>query len=138
MVDGRYMQAASYADTPAEHLNVSPLKYVHDEAGFIQPTPVSRVTPIPASTAKLNAQAIADGMGISGSFIPYYELVRTQWPEDPNDPGNPAGTPSPAVSANTTMESYIQPTSSCMDCHSTAVLRPGIKADYSFIFLHAP
>lgn len=36
------------------------------------------------------------------------------------------------------MESYIQPISSCMDCHSTARVPNGnIKTNYSFIFLFA-
>jgi hypothetical protein len=42
--------------------------------------------------------------------------------------------PTPGTVANLTMESYIQPTSSCMDCHSTARVPNGsIKTNYSFI-----
>jgi hypothetical protein len=50
----------------------------------------------------------------------------------------PDGTPTPGTVANVVLESYIQPTSSCMDCHSTArVPNNNIKTNYSFIFLFA-
>lgn len=103
-------------------------------ASFQTPNPLTRVTPIAASTSSVNTAAQAE---LDNTFLQYYQLITTQWPSDPNDPGNPAGSPTPGVAANVTMESYIQPTSSCMDCHSTAVVKPGKKSDYSFLFLHA-
>ncbi|MGI9277733.1 MAG: hypothetical protein ACR2PT_23155 [Endozoicomonas sp.] len=101
---------------------------------FHTPNPLTRVTPIAEETATVNASAQAE---LSSTFLQYYELITTQRASDPNNPGNPAGSPTPAVSANTTMESYIQPVSSCMDCHSTASIKPGKKSDFSFLFLHA-
>lgn len=102
---------------------------------FQSPDPLSRVTAISSTTKTINQTvqtAFAD------TFAKYYELVGTQWPNDPDDPGNPLGTPTPNVLANTTMESYIQPISSCMACHSTAVSGAArFKSDFSFVFIHA-
>lgn len=102
---------------------------------FQSPDPLSRVTAISAATAAVNAKLQTD---FGGTFARYYELVGTQRPNDPSDPGNPLGTPTPNVLANTTMESYIQPISSCMACHSTAVSGANrYKSDFSFVFIHA-
>jgi hypothetical protein len=35
------------------------------------------------------------------------------------------------------METYIQPISSCMACHSTATSQAGVKSDFSFMLLDA-
>lgn len=102
---------------------------------FSTPNPLTRLTPIAAETDAVNKEAQAELS--ANKFMQYYELVTTQRPKYPNDPGDPGGTPTPAVSANTTMESYIQPVSSCMDCHSVASIQPGQRSDYSFMFLHA-
>ncbi|MCV6590991.1 MAG: hypothetical protein OIF57_18515 [Marinobacterium sp.] len=102
---------------------------------FSTPDPLTRLTPIAAETGAVNKEAQTELS--ANKFMQYYELVTTQRPKYPNDPGNPSGTPTPAVSANTTMESYIQPVSSCMDCHSTAAIQPGQRSDFSFLFLHA-
>jgi hypothetical protein len=102
---------------------------------FHSPDPLTRMTPISAGTATVNGNAQNK---YANTFAKYYQLVTTQWPADPNDPGNPAGTPTPNVAANVTMESYIQSTSSCMACHSTAVSGPARnRADFSFLFIHA-
>jgi hypothetical protein len=134
---------ASYADptAPASDVNQSPCAG-HEipcvpKTGktFQSPDPLSRVTTISAATAGVNATLQAD---FGDTFAKYYELVGTQWPSDPNDPGNPLGTPTPNVLANTTMESYIQPISSCMACHSTAISGANrYKSDFSFVFIHA-
>ncbi len=102
---------------------------------FTVPNQIERVTPITDTVATINDkwQAL-----LRDTPFRYYQLVSPQWPADPNDPGNPQGTPTPGTVANVTMESYIQPTSSCMDCHSTArVPNDSIKTNYSFIFLSA-
>ena len=112
--------------------NVSPVA-AHQPFGT--PNQVTRITPIRPAVAASNAQW---QQTVSGTPFQYYELISPQWPSDPNDPGNPQGTPTPGTVANVTMESYIQPTSSCMDCHSTArVPSSRIKSNYSFIFLFA-
>ncbi|NIJ44606.1 hypothetical protein FHR24_001045 [Wenyingzhuangia heitensis] len=94
---------------------------------------VVRTTPIPVSAQNTNTkwQKL-----LQGTVWKNYQLITMQWPADPNDPGNPQGTPTPNISANTTMETYIQQNSSCMGCHSTASFN-NIKTDYSFLFLEA-
>ncbi|MDZ5646028.1 hypothetical protein [Nitrospirillum sp. BR 11828] len=102
---------------------------------FQTPDPLTRVTAIPSAVAAINQQIQAQ---YGSTFVKYYELVATQHPADPGDPGNPLGTPTPNLLANVTMESYLQPTSSCMACHSTAVSGPSrYKSDFSFLFIHA-
>lgn len=112
--------------------NISPKK---SGQPFDSPNQVNRVTPITEQVSNQNShwQSI-----VADTPFRYYQLIVPQWPSDPNNPGNPQGTPTPGVAANVTMESYIQPTSSCMDCHSTARV-PGdsVKSNYSFIFLFA-
>ena len=102
---------------------------------FDTPNPITRITPIRAGTASTNATWQAR---LAGTVYANYELISPQWPSDPLNPGNPQGTPTPGTVANVTMESYVQPTSSCMDCHSTArTPNSRTKTNYSFIFLFA-
>lgn len=102
---------------------------------FGTPNPITRVSPIRDEIAAINARRQGQ---LSGTPFQYYQLIAPQWPADPNDPGNPEGSPTPGTVANAVMESYIQPTSSCMACHSTArTPNDRIKTDYSFIFLFA-
>lgn len=99
------------------------------------PTQVTRVAPVTDEIAQVNQ---AWQRAVAGTVFEHYQLISPQWPADPQDPGNPQGTPTPGTVANVVMESYIQPTSSCMDCHSTArVPGGGVKSNYSFIFLFA-
>ena len=112
--------------------NVSPIK---SGQPFGTPNQLTRVTSILPVTQHINTQW---RKLLTGTPFQYYQLISPQWPSDPNDPGNPQGTPTPGTVANVTMESYIQPISSCMDCHSTARVPNGnIKTNYSFIFLFA-
>lgn len=102
---------------------------------FGTPNQVTRISPIRPQTAAVNT---AWQQAVGNNPWQYYQLISPQWPSDPNDPGNPQGTPTPGTVANTVLESYVQPTSSCMDCHSTARAPSGaIKTNYSFIFLFA-
>lgn len=122
------------ADCTGEYCepNVSP---VASGQPFATPNQVTRITPIRPAVAASNARW---QQLLTGTAFQYYRLIAPQWPSDPNDPGNPQGTPTPGTVANITMESYIQPTSSCMDCHSTArVPNSSIKSNYSFLFLFA-
>lgn len=102
------------------------------------PTQVTRVTPIPEATQNLNAQWQAKlAAATADSPWQYYELINTQWPTTPDDPTAPLGNPQPNLLANITMETYIQPDSSCMGCHYTATtVNPEVKSDFSFLFLH--
>ena len=112
--------------------NISPKK---SGQPFTKPNQITRVTPLQDAVKTVNAEWQSN---VAGTPFEYYQLISPQWPVDPLNPGNPQGTPTPGVVANVTMESYIQPTSSCMDCHSTARV-PGdkVKSNYSFIFLFA-
>ncbi len=102
---------------------------------FGTPNQITRLSPIRPATAAANTKWQA---ALGQTPWRYYRLISPQWPADPNDPGNPQGTPTPGTVANVVLESYVQPTSSCMDCHSTARVPNGnIKTNYSFIFLFA-
>jgi cytochrome c len=101
-----------------------------------QPNQVTRVIPIPShdpdcshfdqavdNIAQLNRDM---QKALRGAKTPlqYYELVSTQWP-DVTAPGVQGQPPTvfdavPALLGNTTLETYIQDTSSCMGCHAVA------------------
>ena len=133
---------ASYfnASAPANTVNQSPCLNMatpcRPKPGetFQMPNPLTRVTAITADTANVNAQA---KQALAGTFLANYHLITTQRPRYPTNPSNPLGTPTPNIAANTTMESYIQPTSSCMACHQIASISPGKKLDFSFVLTHA-
>lgn len=114
--------------------NVSPLDVGQP---FGSPNQLTRITPLEDAVNSTNAIWTAKPEIASTAFA-NYELISPQWPTAPNDPGQPQGSPTPSTVANITLESYIQPTSSCMDCHSTARV-PGnaVKSNYSFVFLFA-
>ncbi|WP_419794922.1 hypothetical protein MYA83_10375 [Pseudomonas palleroniana] len=104
---------------------------------FQTPNPLSRVTPIADITQAVNTTYRAN-TGLQNSPLKYYQLITTQRPTTPNDPGNPLGDPTPALSANVTMESYIQQNSSCMNCHSMATpVKSRYKSDFSYLFKFA-
>ena len=133
---------ASYfnASAPADTVNQSPCLDMatpcRPKPGmtFQTPNPLTRVTAITSATAGVNTQA---KQALAGTFLANYQLITTQRPRYPNNPSNPLGTPTPNIAANTTMESYIQPTSSCMACHQIASISPGKKLDFSFVLTHA-
>lgn len=121
------------------------------QPGF--PNQVTRVTPIPAKDpdCSLPTQALdnvqelnrAVQKGLGDSVWRHYELIGTQWPV-PHDIAERR--PStvfevrPKLLANTTMETYIQGTSSCMGCHAMArTTNPGafVSSDFSFTFSDA-
>jgi hypothetical protein len=96
---------------------------------------ITRLSPIRSAVAAANTRWQRT---VAGTPFRNYRLIAPQWPSNPNNPGIPDGTPTPGTVANVVMESYIQPTSSCMDCHSTArVPNNLVKTNYSFIFLFA-
>lgn len=70
---------------------------------------------------------------LKGSVWANYQLIGTQWTTG----GAPKGTP--ALLANTTMETFIQPQSSCFGCHSGAPKAGGAAgtADLSFLLSEA-
>jgi hypothetical protein len=89
------------------------------------PVQVTRVTPIESSAPPLN-QTFQNLL--KGSVWANYQLVGTQWA------GEAGPNPKPQTLANVTLETYIQPSSSCMGCHSAATLAAGnTPADFSFL-----
>lgn len=73
----------------------------------------------------------------------HYELIGTQWPANPKD-FHPEqlefGDPTPTVLSNSTLETYIQPTSSCIGCHGgRAHLADNFHTfpDFTFLLAHA-
>ncbi len=92
------------------------------------PVQVARVSPIPQSTAAVNAEAqaavrsVGAGPGLGTSPFQYYELIGAQWPVFPGSSAFPSGDDSapesivhktpgsmvPVYVVNTTMETYFQ------------------------------
>ena len=79
----------------------------------------------------------------AGSVFQNYELVNTQWPvpqlSNASQPET-VFTVRPLALGNTTMESFVQPTSTCMGCHSTArTVNPNrfVSSDFSFTLNNA-
>lgn len=140
------------ADADKNKVNKSPcsLSAPSECQSFYLPTPLTRLTPIreqaQVANKKYHQLLIDKGLGYSrgeemtvyATPLLNYQLVTTQWPSKPNNPGATNGDPTPTISANTTMESYIQTSSSCINCHGMATL-PGTaaKSDFSFLFGNA-
>ncbi|AOS37929.1 hypothetical protein A0U95_03915 [Pseudomonas brassicacearum] len=135
------------ASAPAATLNQSPCDWQTQGAHLVcvpkpgttfqTPNPLNRYTPIAEITNEVNARYRSDP-GLQRSVLKYYQLITTQRPLMPDNPSNPLGQPTPALSANVTMESYIQPNSSCMNCHSMATpVKSPYKSDYSYLFKFA-
>lgn len=117
------------------------------------PNQITRLTPIPATQPNcarphqavndvrlLNAN-VRDALRKAGSVFQRYELIDTQFPVPPTDTQPPTVfTVRPLVLANTTMESYVQRTSTCMGCHSTArTVNPTafVSSDFTFTLNNA-
>lgn len=120
------------------------------------PNQVARVIPIPSrdpdcrlvhqsvdNIARLNRDMQA-ALAEAGSVFRHYELVGTQWP-DTTAPGQQGQPPTvfnaiPALLGNTTLETYIQNTSSCMGCHAVAGTDrtpDWVSADFTFTLNNA-
>ncbi|MGR3889793.1 hypothetical protein [Pseudomonas sp. 1152_12] len=155
MVNGQWVDqpvtgtAYSYfnAAAPAAALNQSPCNWQTQGTQLVcvpkpgttfqTPNPLNRVTPIADVTGWVNNN-YRTHPGLQRSVLKYYQLITTQRPLMPNNPSNPLGQPTPALSANVTMESYIQPNSSCMNCHSMATpVKSPFKSDFSYLFKFA-
>lgn len=101
------------------------------------PNQVKRATPIDAATQTLNKNIQAS---LGKAKLSKYELIGAQWPipptaQDTNPPTVFAV--APAILANSTMETFIQKSSSCMGCHAMArSTNPNqfVSADFSFTF----
>lgn len=135
------------ASAPTASLNQSPCDWQTQGAHLVcvpkpgttfqTPNPLNRVTPIAEVTNKVNAD-YRSNPDLQKSVLKYYQLITTQRPLMPDNPSNPLGQPTPSLSANVTMESYIQPNSSCMNCHSMATpVKSAYKSDFSYLFKFA-
>lgn len=76
---------------------------------------VVRVVPLTPEVIALNQQYDAK---LQAPLNQYF-LVSTQWPASSGTPST-VFTVTPPLLANTTLETFIQPTSSCMGCHAMA------------------
>ncbi|MEW5726973.1 MAG: hypothetical protein AB1918_04030 [Pseudomonadota bacterium] len=100
------------------------------------PTQVTRLVNIDPAAQLINPQwQAAFAKQAPDSPWRFYEMITTQYPAKPSQ--KPVGGPSPALSANTTMETYV-PRSSCLNCHYTAKdVNAKYFADYSFMLAQA-
>lgn len=96
-------------------------------------TPVNKPVQVVRTSSIISTDSAAPPLNtyyrglLAGSVFANYELVSLQWTTG----GAPSGTP--PVLANTTMETYIQSTSSCFGCHKQAKTTSGVSADFSFL-----
>lgn len=101
------------------------IKYVYTVGKRQFGTQVVRASDIFAETQALNQKWQAS-QGIAGTVWQNYQLIGTQW--------EAFNFKFPKILANTTMETYNQPSSSCIDCHHFATTSFGHKpADFSFV-----
>jgi hypothetical protein len=91
------------------------------------PVQVTRVIPIATNDSAAPPLNVWYQTLLQGSVWANFQLVSTQWATG----GAPAGTPK--LLGNTTMETYFQPSSTCMGCHGSATTIAGANADFSFL-----
>ncbi len=99
-------------------------------------TQAVRVYPIYEYTNRINEAWRAK---LKGTVWYNYRLIGSQWQSAETFPPPNA----PALLGNTTLETYIQPTASCITCHGDAGFKAPsggftIKTDLSFIFAFDP
>lgn len=101
------------------------------------PTEVIRTSNIDPAAQQMNPEM--QGMlrnAAPNSPWQYYQMVTTQYPANPGGTV-PFGQPTPTTSVNTTMETFVRP-SSCLGCHGTAQnINKNVSADYSFMLAQA-
>ena len=98
-------------------------------------TPPNKQTPpgTPAQVTRVNPDLPIDinyrwQHALQDTPWQYYQLIGAQFPQ---------ANPQPDQLANVVMETYIQPQSSCIDCHSTAKTLAQQNSDFSFLLLDA-
>jgi hypothetical protein len=143
---GAYYQKPQQVNGKVGMWNDTPpyaLAYGVDSAGNpgkpIFGTQAPRYYPIYISTDSINK---VWRQKLQGTIWYYYQLVGTQWFS-----GEELTTPNaPIYLANTTLETYIQPSASCITCHNFAVIAGTpedsmkslhYRSDFSFLFRHA-
>ena len=113
------------------------------------PNQVTRVTPIPKVADCSQPKVALDDLvtvnqrvrNALPSPVSFYEVVGTQWPQPPVDRVTPTVfRAQPPVLANTTMETFVQRTSTCLGCHSmarTINLGTFVSAEFTFTLNNA-
>lgn len=98
-------------------------------------TQVYRSVPIYGETEDVNKEWRAK---VAGTVWQYYQLIGSQWSVPLDQPTQPI-IGIPAVLGNTSLETYIQPGASCVNCHhdfaTTAFNQP---SDFSFVLGMVP
>ncbi|XLS30634.1 hypothetical protein ACJD0Z_07360 [Flavobacteriaceae bacterium M23B6Z8] len=124
----RWNKSAPYAARYAQS--------VSGETGSDYGTQVTRVYPIYYCTEQLNSIWQA-ALKKENSVFANYRLVGSQWTKSDGAYKSPDA---PFYLGNTTAETYMQNTSSCITCHNFASVKyqnQTIKTDFSFIFGNA-
>lgn len=109
---------------------------VPGEAGTAFGTQVTRTYPVYYCTEQINA-IWQEELRKQNSVFANYRLIGSQWTKT----DSPIRAPdAPHFLGNTTAETYLQPTASCISCHNFATItyaQDTIKTDFSFIFGNA-
>lgn len=124
----RWNKSAPYANRYAQK--------VPGEMGSGYGTQVSRIYPIYYCTDQLNT-IWQSALKEQNSVFANYKLVGSQWTKSDGPYKAPDA---PFYLGNTTAETYLQNTSSCISCHNFASVKyqgQTIKTDFSFIFGNA-
>jgi len=105
------------------------------------PNQVTQILPLTPELEKLNHRMQQLFTGVH-SVLSRYQLMSAQWPLPSKNKADPATVFNvmPTFSANTTMETFAQDTSSCMGCHvMSRSLRPDqfVSGDFSFTLNNA-
>ncbi|HYC62254.1 MAG TPA: hypothetical protein VEK79_22070 [Thermoanaerobaculia bacterium] len=128
--DTKWFHSATSTQTPNTQTAQSPyIELKPDGTPNNEPVQVTRVAApgVPSSPAATDYYRAL----LKGSVWENYELVATQWGQGINPNGIPG------IVANTVIETYIQPKSSCMGCHTNAKTTAGLSAGMSFLFREA-
>ena len=90
---------------------------------------ITRQNPIPDWVQKIN-KIKQDSLLAANSIWGYYQLIGIQWARDDSRTGNPL-----LVNlANTSMETFNQTASSCINCHAFArSTNPTVYSDFSWV-----
>jgi cytochrome c len=118
--------------TPNQMVRAIPVPSIEPDCNRIQNA---------VDNVRLLNQDVQKSLNTAGTVFAHYELVGTQFPLPPTAlKPSTAFSVLPTALGNTTMESFVQPTSTCMGCHSTArTVNPNnfVSADFSFTLNNA-
>ncbi|HPG63128.1 MAG TPA: c-type cytochrome [Casimicrobium sp.] len=135
--------AAAAAVAPSTYWNPAQgLNNANQQTLGNTPSQICREIPIPNqnpacanpndATDNVASLNLAMQSGLRDTRYANYQLVNTQWPVPGTQPANAPHTAFsvlPALLGNTTLESFIQGTSSCMGCHAMARTRRHASLD---------